>query len=328
MSSQKPKAIYYKILQYQASNLAKLENNFDLITLDTPSADSSDILAEADLCFAPLGYFVDEEKMAKCPKLRVIATNTTGVPHIDMDEASKRDIYVASLKDEQDFLATITPTAEHAWGLLLGVLRNVRASSSSVLDGVWNRRPFYAQSMLSRMSIGIIGYGRLGSIVSRYAQAFGMTVACYDPYVHVTDQNVRQCDSLEELVQGVDVISLHAPALAETHHLLNAGIISKFKHGCLFINSARGELVDENALCAAIKSGQIAGCGVDVLDGEFDPSFITEKHPLVQLAKQNDNVLITPHVGGSTLDAWSETEGRVIDMAIDRFRTLGWKMAS
>lgn len=315
----KPVAVYYRMLQYRPENLETLHAAFDVIELETPADDSDAVLRRAKLCFAPLGYRFDAAKMDRCPALRAIATNTTGVPHIDMETAESRGIQVFSLKDEQAFLDTITPTAEHAWGLLLALMRRTRQASQSVLAGQWNRRPFGASAMLSRLSLGIIGYGRLGRRVARYGRAFDMPVRFYDPVPRTGEPGVEAVASLEELVSGADAVSLHAPAIPATKGLISADIFRRFKPGSYFINTARAEIVDENALLEELESGHLAGAALDVLDGEFTPGFDAGNHPLVAYARKHDNLLITPHIGGSTLDAWRETERRVIDMALTYF---------
>ncbi len=318
MSAVKPRLLYYSLLSYQPENVALMRANFDVVERTDPRDDDDETLATLDACCAPLGFPFDAAKMDRCPRLRAIVTNTTGVPHIDMDAAAARDIRVFSLKDEQAFLDTITPTAEHAWGLLLALSRNVPWSFDAVKAGSWNRFDFGAPAMLSRMRLGVIGYGRLGRKVARFGQAFGMPVGFYDPFKNA-DEIATKVDSLEQLVATNDVISLHVPALPETAGLIDANTIAAFKPGAWFINTARAELVDEAALLDALKAGRLAGYAGDVLAGEFDPTFDVGAHPLVRYAREHRNVLLTPHIGGSTYDAWRETQGRVLQMAVDFF---------
>jgi D-3-phosphoglycerate dehydrogenase len=310
-----PTALYYRILQYQPENLKFLREQFQVIELSNPEADTDDILSGIDLCFAPLGYFFGRNKMERCLRLRAIATNTTGVPHIDLAAAAARNIQVFSLQNEADFLQTITPTAEHTWGLLLALMRRSPWAHRAVLHGQWNRRPFGAPRMLSRLSLGIIGCGRLGRLVGGYGLAFGMKVAFFDPYVAAGPAGAEKLETLEELVAGSDVVSLHAPANETTYKMISNDLFLRFKPGSYLINTARGELVDEAALLAMLTTGRLAGAALDVLDGEFVPGFQVSSHPLLAYAREHDNLLLTPHIGGSTVDAWRETERRVIDLA-------------
>jgi D-3-phosphoglycerate dehydrogenase len=314
----KPRLLYYTLLSYQPENVALMRDHFDVVELPDPRRDDDATLASLDACCAPLGFPFDARKMDRCPKLQAIVTNTTGVPHIDMDAAAARRIAVFSLKDEQRFLDTITPTAEHAIGLLLALTRRIPWSFDAVKGGRWNRFDFGAPTMLSRMSLGVIGYGRLGRKVARFGQTLGMQVAFHDPY-QVGDGVAEKVDDLKALVARSDAVSLHVPAVPQTARMIDADVIAAFKPGSWFVNTARAELVDETALLQALQDGRIAGYAADVLDGEFDPAFKAARHPLVRYAQAHDNVLLTPHIGGSTYDAWRETQGRVLELAIRFF---------
>ena len=238
-------ALYYTILQYQPENLRLLRANFNVTECARPVDEDPAILAAADLCFAPLGYRFNSSRMDAFPRLRVIASNTTSVPHIDIAEAARRGIQVIALHDDKAFLETITATAEHTWGLLLALLRRTPWAHTTVLEGRWNRRPFGCPSMLSRMRLGIVGLGRLGHMVAHFGQAFGMEVRYFGPENPAPGEIVARTDSLLDLVGWADVISLHAPATPETRHLIDRQVLESFRRGSWLINTARGELVDE-----------------------------------------------------------------------------------
>jgi D-3-phosphoglycerate dehydrogenase len=162
--------------------------------------------------------------------------------------------------------------------------------------------------MLSRMSLGVVGYGRLGKMVARYGLCFGMKVLYYDPYVDEHDLGIQRVHSLEELVAKSDVTTVHIPHDPETETLFDQNIFSRFKRGSYFVNTSRGEIVDHTALLEALKKGTLAGAALDVFEGEFVPEFQIENHPLWKYATKEHTLLITPHIGGSTVDAWSLTE--------------------
>lgn len=314
---QNPVAIYYRMMKYQPENMARLQQLFELIELETPADDTPELLARVEVLFAPLGYMVDQRKIDASPNLKVIASNTTGHPHIDVEYAKSRGIDVACLKFAQDFLATITPTAELTWGLIIALTRNLGPAQRSVLEGNWDRRPFGAPAMLSSMSIGIIGLGRLGGMVARYARAFGMRdIRYYDIVEKPPMKGVVAVDSLEALVDNCDIVTLHAPHEPENEGMISRKLLQGFKPGSWFVNTARGELVDWEALIAALQSGGLAGAALDVFQGEFEPGFLQgfPQHPVLEYAKTHDNLLFTPHIGGSTVDAWRLTEGHTIDM--------------
>jgi len=304
----RPQALYYRVLAYGPENRALLERVFDLRELPDPRADRDDLLATTEVLFAPLGFAVDREKMSRCPRLRAIASNTTGVPHIDLAEAEKRGVKVCALHDEQAFLETITPTAEHTIGLMLAAWRRIPAAQAAALAGHWDRRPWGAPKMLSRMSLGLVGYGRLGRRVGAIAAAMGMKVRWYDPQVPGGEPD------LVGLARVSEVLSLHAPANEQTHGLVSRAVLEALPRGALVVNTARGELLDTDALADLLDSGHLGGAALDTIAGEYAPEFGEDfaGSRLAGYARTHDNLVITPHIGGSTRDAWHETERRVI----------------
>lgn len=316
--NQKPILRYYDLLRYQPENLALLKERFQVEAVSSPDEDRSADLSRIHAVIAPLGYLWGKEKIDLAPALKVIASNTTGVPHIDVDYASQRGIRVISLKNETEFLEAITPTAEMTWALILGIVRRVPWAFLGVCSGVWERRNFGGKAMLSSMTLGIVGLGRLGKMVARIARSFGMKVLYYDPFVTVHWGDIRKIESLDELVSQSDIVSVHIPMEPQNAALFDAARFARFRDGAYFVNTSRGEIVHSDALQMALTSGKLAGAAVDVLDGEFSPEFKHRagEHPLVQYARTHDNLLITPHIGGSTVDAWRLTEQHTIELTL------------
>jgi len=319
----KPIALYYRMLKYQPENLARLEHEFELEVLDTPEQDSQVLLARVEVLFAPLGYMVDRVKIDNCPKLKAIVSNTTGHPHIDVDYARSKGVYVACLKFAQTFLRSITPTAELTWGLILALTRKILPAHRAALAGQWDRRPFGAPAMLSHLSLGIVGHGRLGTLVARYGKAFGMAVRYYDPYVPTSSEGAESMHSLKDLVSVSDVVTVLVPHEKETEGMFSRDVLASFKPGSYLINTARGELLDWDALLDALQSGHLAGAALDVFEGEFIPGFAERfpEHPVLRYAHTHDNLILTPHIGGSTVDAWRLTEAHAIEMALSHLRS-------
>ena len=318
----KPAALYYRVLKYQPENLARLAREFDVTELEDPTQDTPEILSGTEVLFAPLGYMVDKVKIDACPRLRVVVSNTTGHPHIDVDHAHAKGIFVACLKFAPEFLRRITPTAELTWGLVIALTRNLLPAHRAALDGTWDRRPFGATAMLSSMALGIVGHGRLGSMVARYGKAFGMTVRYYDPHVPRSEEGAERVATLEGLVSQSDVVSIHVPHQKDTEGMFSRALFGRFKRGSYLVNTARGELLDWDALLDALQSGVLAGAALDVFEGEYLPGFAAafRDHPVLQYARTHDNLILTPHIGGSTIDAWRRTEAHAIDMALDHLR--------
>lgn len=313
--------VYFNVLNFQRENLDYISQFFKVISFSDPDEINESEVNLAQVCFAPLGFSFDKQLLDKMPHLRVLASNTTGIPHIDMVECLKRRIAVISLKDEQEFLKKITSTAEHTMGLIFSLIRHIPWAFDSVKKGVWNRRLFPGERMLSRMSLGIIGLGRLGTMVAKMASAFGMEVRFYDPFCNSRfKKNYHQVISLKKLFEISDIISVHAPSLPETKNLINEECFNSSKQGSYFINTARAELVDHQALLQALKNKRLNGAALDVFPLEYQKGFsesdLLKSHPLYDFALNNSNLLLTPHIGGSTVDAWYQTERYTIDRVV------------
>ena len=315
----KPNALYFSSLNFHSDCRTLLECHFELITLPSPAQLDEDCLATAELLFAPLGWHWGESVFEKMPRLKVVASNTTGHPHIDVIAAGKREVSVITLKGQDEFLNTITPTAEHTLGLMIALTRNYRSAMKSVEEGHWNRFPHAAEKMLSRSSVGIVGLGRLGKMVASYCNTLGMHVVGYDPYIASDIPNIERAQSLEELVANVDIVTVHVPHEPSTENMFDSRLFQRFRSGGFFINTSRGELVDTPALLEALTCGKLQGAALDVLDCEFSPDFSLKRTQLWSHVDSNLNLILTPHIGGSTRDAWRETQRFVIEKSIKVF---------
>lgn len=315
----KPRVIYYETLNFLPENLQLLEDHFDLVRLESPDDDTVNVLAAVDGIIAPLKYYWGKEKIDLCNRLRVIASHTGLTPHIDVPYANSKGIRVIHLQGEFDKM-NITPTPELTWGLILAVTRRIPWSHRSIINGKWNRRDWASPQMLSNMELGIVGAGRVGRRVARFGIGFGMVVRYYDPHVYSSPvAEMRRVDTLAELVSQSDIVSLHVMLSNATKNLIDRDVLRAFRRGAYLINTARGPLLDSSALLEALESGHIAGAALDVIPEEFDHDFVGDvrEHPLVQYAQTHDNLLITPHIAGSTLDAWHSCQERIIHMLIE-----------
>ena len=256
-----------------------------------------------------LGYRLDEPFLQRFPHLRLLVSPTTGLNHVDLEACRARGITVLSLKGETEFLQSITATADLAFALLLALVRRIHAGVHSVVrDGLWDRDRFRGRELQS-MVLGLVGFGRLGRIMARYASAFGMRVLACDPFIDprvFPDHAVTPCD-LESLFRQSDAVSLHADYRQENEKMITRAHFCLLPFGSYFINTARGELVDETALLEALETGRLAGAAVDVLDHELEGGPLLDR-PLVRYARSHDHVLITPHLGGCTFESMHKTE--------------------
>lgn len=277
-------------------------------------------IPRADVLIVRLGHTVDEPLLARAARLKVVVSATTGVDHLDLQAMRARGIAALTLRGETAFLQTVTATAEHTWGLLLALQRKLKAAMMMGASGLWDRDQLRGHE-LRGATLGIVGYGRLGRMVAQYGRAFGMRVLVFDPYVQVED--FTQVDSLQALCARSDVISLHVPLNEETRHLFDAAIFAQCKAGAVLINTSRGAVIDSAALLAALRAGQIGGAALDVVDGELSPESLPA-HPLLQYAREHDNLIITPHIGGATVESMAKTEAFMAQKLYDYCRDQGW----
>jgi D-3-phosphoglycerate dehydrogenase len=203
-------------------------------------------------------------------------------------------------------LKDIRATAELTVLLTLALLRQLGPATADVLSGRWNRDAFKGHELCGK-TIGILGYGRVGKIVAQHFKAFRSHVLAYDPKLQGND--VGQAATLlplEEVLQASDIVTLHVELNPETLRFFDQTHFKAMKQGGYFINTARGQLVDEKALLEGLRSGHIAGAALDVLTGEDANEMDT--HPLVAYARRHSNVIITPHLGGCTFESMEKTE--------------------
>ena len=265
-------------------------------------------LADADVLFVRLGHRIDAELLKRALQLKFIVSPTTGVNHIDCDAANTIGVKLITLQGEEQLLAEIFSTAELTWGLLLSLSRRIGAAHNSVMNGLWDRDQFRG-SDLRRKTIGIIGLGRLGKMVATYAQAFGMHTCYFDPLVE--SESHDKYHSLESLCATADVVTLHVNSTAQNNRLFNEACFHAMKPSALFINTSRGELVDETALYNALCEERIAGAAIDVLCEENDPQNMSSRL-LKRYAEHHKNLIITPHIGGATRDSMQRTEMHLV----------------
>ncbi len=263
-------------------------------------------LGSFEVLIVRLGQQVDAELLAHGRQLLAIVTATTGLDHIDLKAAAAASIAVLSLRGESAFLRTVTATAEHTWALLLSLLRKIPQAANHVAAGGWQRDRFRGRELAGRR-LGIVGLGRLGQMVARYGLAFSMRVEAYDPAPVEAPPGVRLRTSLESLLPHCDVLSLHAPLDELTAGMIGAEQLALLPTGAVLVNTARGDLIDGQALLAGLRDGRLAGAALDVVPGERQAEDPT-RQALIDLAAENSKLLITPHIGGATLDSMRKTE--------------------
>ncbi|WP_246098747.1 hydroxyacid dehydrogenase [Paracoccus laeviglucosivorans] len=235
---------------------------------------------------------IDDSFFDAAPEVRVISKHGAGVDNIDVNAASARGIFVLNAAG-----ANAVSVAEHAIALLLAVAKKIGPLDKSVREGRWEKSGFQGRE-LAGSTIGLVAFGAIARQMARFAKAFDIRVRAYDPFSadDVFDQEgVERVQSLDELFATCDIISLHSPLTPETSNLVNAERLAAMKPGGIIINTARGGLIDEAALQAALESGHLAGAGLDTFAQEPPPA----EHPFWQ----NPRLVLTPHIAGVTTAA-------------------------
>ncbi|MEM6259159.1 MAG: phosphoglycerate dehydrogenase [Planctomycetota bacterium] len=224
--------------------------------------------------------------------LKVIARAGVGVDNIDLQAATDKGILVVNTAEA----STIT-TAEHAFALMISLLRNIGPAYETMHAGGWDRAKFKGRQ-LSGMTLGVVGFGRIGQTMAKRALAFGMNVVAFDPVFNsptALDGKVKMFTDFEAMLPDVDVLSFHVPLNDHTRGMLNTATFAKCKDGVYVVNAARGGVVDEASVIPALESGKCAGAALDVFTSEPPP----EDSPL----RQHPKLLVTPHLGASTQEA-------------------------
>jgi D-3-phosphoglycerate dehydrogenase len=247
-------------------------------------------IADVDAVIVRSRTRIDRAAIAAASRLRVIARAGVGVDNIDMEAATRRGILVLTTPE-----SSTVSTAEHTMAMLLASARDLPAAHAATAQGSWERERFLGTELYGK-TLGIIGLGKIGSEVARRATAFGMRVIGFDPYVSA-DRAARlgvELLSLDVMLERSDFLTLHLPLSARTRHLLGPAQLAQVRPGVRIINCARGGLIDEVALLAALEDGRVAGAALDVFEQEPPLGSPLVRHP---------RVIVTPHLGASTEEA-------------------------
>jgi D-3-phosphoglycerate dehydrogenase len=296
--------------------IAALRNQFEVKTVNIQSKQELiAMISNFEVVFVRLGFSIDKEVIQKAKKLKYILTATTGLDHIDVIYFESTGGKVISLKDETTFLGTIPSTAEHTWALLLSLIKKIPSSFHHVKNGDWNRNLFINRN-LKEKKIGILGLGRVGKQVAKFADAFGMEIGFFDTVKIECDY--KGFKTPEELFNWADIVTIHIPFTLENENFVNKELLSHSKKHSVLINTSRGGIWDENEVAVLIENGMINGVATDVLKNEFDLDSI-DLNPLVLLANKNYNVIITPHIAGATKESMAMTEEYIVEKFLSSF---------
>ena len=257
-------------------------------------------IADADALIVRSVTPVDEELLSAAPRLKVAGRAGVGVDNIDIAAATRHGVAVVNTP-----FANSHSAAEHTLGLILAVARNLTVADRSLKNGEWRRTELTGVELWKKTA-GIIGFGTIGRLVAERLQAFGVRVIANDPYIDPRDAAAAGVDlmSKEKLIRTADIVTLHVPRTEETVGMVDAGLVRIAKPGQIFINAARGGLINDAALAESIRAGRHRGAGIDVWANEPDVD-----SPLVELPQ----VVAVPHLGAATAEAQHRVGTEVAD---------------
>jgi D-3-phosphoglycerate dehydrogenase / 2-oxoglutarate reductase len=274
------------------SGIALLRERFDVdIGIEWDDAELAERIGAYDAILIRSATKLTADLIARGERLKVIGRAGVGVDNVDVDAATKRGIIVANAPQ-----SNVITAAEHTVALLLALARNVPQAHAALTHGSWERSKWGGVELYEK-TLGLLGFGRIGQLVAARAHGFGMRVIAFDPYVSAArfrELGVEKAESSDELYAQAEFISIHLPKTPETRGWLDAEALARCRDGVRIINCARGELVDDDALKAALDSGKVAGAALDV----FTQEPVTD-HPLFGYP----NVVVTPHLAASTTEA-------------------------
>ena len=281
-------------------------------------------LPQADAAVVGLEIKFNKSLLDKAPHLKLIGSRTTQLRYLDLAECLRRNIKVVNIKAESSVLKKTFSTAEETMALIFSVTRCLPWAFESVKKGNWERKKYGGIELMDK-TIGLVGFGRLGRMVAKYSQAFGMHILAYDPYISNTTMKsfgVKKT-TLEKIFKGSDIISLHCVYDDKTLGMIREGHFKSMKRTAFLINTARGEITDESALLKALKNKWLAGAAIDTLANEAPDGSHLINNPLIVYAKTHENLLILPHLGGATREATERTQIYISELVANEIKS--WK---
>jgi D-3-phosphoglycerate dehydrogenase / 2-oxoglutarate reductase len=261
------------------------------VRTDLSSDQLAEIIPSYDALIVRSSTVVDSALLDRAENLKVVGRAGIGLDNVDVDAATRLGVLVVNAPQ-----SNVISAAEHTMALLLAQARNVPQAHTALISGSWERERWQGVELHGK-TLGIIGLGRVGTLVAQRASAFGMHLVAFDPYVaphRAAQMGVEMLGSVGDVCAAADFLTIHLPKTPETVGIVSATELARVKRGVRIVNTARGGLVDEDALRVALEEGRVAGAAIDV----FDQEPLTE-HPLFALP----NVVVTPHLGASTAEA-------------------------
>lgn len=305
-------------LGFSSAALSELQQLASVELYDTTCSLAS-FLADKEILFIRLHYYIGVDFLAMAPMLRWICTPTTGLTHLDEKALTGREIGILSLQGEQAFLNNVRATPEHILGLTLSLLRNYKDAFRSTGRVDWDRDRYRGHEIYGKR-VGIIGLGRVGRILARYFRVLEANILYYDidPAI-VSPAGTEKAKDIGSLIDASNIVLLCASLNTENLGLITPALIDRMC-GKYFVNAARGELIDEGYLADKINEGHFAGVALDVIQQET-----ARENRLQQFLAltSRHNLILTPHVGGATYESMAKTEEFMVKKLAALLATMG-----
>lgn len=284
--------------KYFSDNAKKiLKKYFRYIEYSSSAGKVKNQIKDADIIITRFKYKLDENLLFNSRKLKYIISATTGLDHIDLDYTMRNNIRVLSLKNQFHFLKKIKSSSEHTWALLLSLLKNIPKSFDSVKKLNWDRYKFLNNNLYNK-KIGIVGFGRNGRNIKKYAESFDMKILTYD--------KKDRKDKLHRIFKNCDVVVLTIELNDITKRIINSELLDLVKKNFYLINTSRAEIINQNHLIKKIKKNKNFYFATDFLEFK-DKSLVGSSKKLIKMTKSNQ-ILITPHIAGASLESWNLCE--------------------
>jgi D-lactate dehydrogenase len=319
------KIVFFGVWPEMQGYIKRKLRNHRLLFLDRIDSENLKQASQAQIVGTRIYSQIAAPQISQMPSLKMIATFSTGFDHIDIDYCSKKGIAVCNIPSYGSHTV-----AEHSIALMMALAKKIVLSVERTRKGVFSLEGLRTFDILDK-TLGIVGFGKIGIHVARIARALGMNILVFDPFADRDSLKNMHCKavSLEHLLKKSDIISLHAPLTAQTRHIIDKKALAKTKKGVLIINTARGGLIDTQALVHAIIAGHVGGAGLDVLEEEkaiqeelvlispdYDGSFDLQTVIANEMLCNQPNVLITPHNAFNSEEALK----RIIDTGIENIK--------
>lgn len=258
------------------------------------------LIPDVDILIMRVDPFIDKDILDAAKNLKLILVGSVGTNHIDLEECKKRNIPVKNSPGQN-----ANAVAELVFAKALDLYRNTIQANNEVKGGIWNKYRWIGRELRNK-TMGICGFGAIGRRVAEIAHVFKMDVLAYDPYFKPENNpyDYAKLVSFDEIVKNADVITLHMPLTPETKNMISDKQMEEMRDGAVIINAARGGIVDEEALYKYIKNGKLGGANLDTLADELGTGGLdTQDVPISSKLFELDRVYMSPHIGGSTIDA-------------------------